>query len=89
MNLQELRQEIDRIDTEIVRLLNERAKNAVCVGDEKKKDGIPLQDVGREQEVQNLITHENGGPISDEDMSRVYERIISACTQVQVTHSDM
>lgn len=88
MSLQELRQEIDRIDVDIVRLLNERAKNAVSVGEEKKKDGMQLQDSSREEDVLNRIMRENNGPISDEAIARIYESVISACTEVQVTRDD-
>ncbi|RUM58609.1 MAG: chorismate mutase, partial [Persephonella sp.] len=40
--LKNYRDEIDRIDNEILRLLNERAKIAKAVGDVKKECNLPI-----------------------------------------------
>ena len=42
MSLDELRQKIDEIDTELLRLLNERADVVHEVGEIKKRDGLQI-----------------------------------------------
>ncbi|MEI0516334.1 chorismate mutase [Brachyspira murdochii] len=49
--LQELRKEIDRIDKQIVNLIDERMKISVKVGETKKKYNAPIFDPKREKEV--------------------------------------
>ena len=49
--LQELRKEIDRIDKQIVNLIDERMKVSVRVGETKKKYNAPIFDPKREKEV--------------------------------------
>lgn len=49
--LQELRKEIDRIDKQIVNLIDERMKVSVKVGETKKKYDAPIFDPKREKEV--------------------------------------
>ena len=88
MNLDDLRQEIDRIDDEIVRLLNERAQNAVRIGEEKSRQGTPVHDPEREDEVLRRVKAVNSGPLDSAAMQAVYRQIISACSNLQdETHS--
>ena len=49
--LQELRKEIDRIDKQIVNLIDERMKISLKVGETKKKYNAPIFDPKREKEV--------------------------------------
>ena len=49
--LQELRKEIDRIDKQIVNLIDERMKVSLKVGETKKKYNAPIFDPKREKEV--------------------------------------
>lgn len=81
--LGELRSEIDRIDGDIVRLLNERAEKALLVGDVKKKDGLPISDENRERQVLERVTGMNSGPLSDGVVMEIYQRLIDACTELQ------
>ncbi|MBQ3389633.1 MAG: chorismate mutase [Firmicutes bacterium] len=50
MNLSDYRQEIDRIDREMVRLFTERMDIASDIGRYKKENGLPVHDPQREQE---------------------------------------
>ena len=49
--LKELRKEIDRIDKQIISLIDERMKISLKVGETKKKNNIPIFDPEREKEV--------------------------------------
>ena len=49
--LEQYRQEIDRIDGELVKLFLERMAVTGKVGEYKQRAGIPVLDAGREQQV--------------------------------------
>lgn len=46
-----LRGEIDRVDTELVRLLNERLRLVDAIGAIKRARGLPVRDEAREAEL--------------------------------------
>lgn len=83
MSLDGLRQEIDGIDAELVRLLNERAAAAKKIGDHKRLKRAPTQDPAREDEVIARVKCLNAGPLSDEAIDGIYRRIIGACLALQ------
>jgi chorismate mutase/prephenate dehydratase len=85
MGLAELRNEIDRIDRQMVDLLNERVRNAVMIGEEKRKNGVPVQDPVRENEVLDKVKSLNNGPLDDEALDTLYRVIIETCLAFQKT----
>ena len=48
MTIDELRQEIDRLDSELLRIFNERANVALRIGEIKKGLSLPVYDPARE-----------------------------------------
>ena len=61
MTLDELRQKIDQIDTELLRLLNERADVVHEVGEIKKRDGLQIYAPEREDALlQRLMARSEG-----------------------------
>lgn len=85
MNLEQLRCEIDRIDEELVRLLNERARHAVQIGKEKQKHGSPVRNPDREDQVLERAATLNSGPLARSTIKSIFRTIISACTNLQKT----
>ena len=81
--LAKLRLEIDGLDTRLVALLNERAAVALRIGAAKR--GAPIYDPARERAVLQGIAAKNRGPLADNDLLDVYERIIAACRSIQST----
>lgn len=77
------RAEIDRIDSEILRLLNERAEIALRVGLAKKSGDAALCDSAREREVLNRLKQENTGPFDERGISSIFQRIIDESLQLQ------
>ena len=75
--LDDLRDDIDRIDEVLVRLLNERARCVCEIGRLKKELAIEIYQPEREKEV---LTHVRGvakeGPLGAEAIARLFERII-------------
>ena len=53
MTIEELRKEIDRIDSEIIRLYGERMETAGQIGRYKREHNLPVTDPAREREVLN------------------------------------
>ncbi|HPF73005.1 MAG: prephenate dehydratase [Rhodanobacteraceae bacterium] len=83
--LPEVRARIDSIDREIQQLIAERARFAQQVGRAKGKLKAAVDYYRPEREVQVLrgVLDRNGGPLSDEEMVRLFREIMSACLAQQ------
>lgn len=77
------RAEIDRIDSELLRLLNERAAIALRVGAAKSELDASLCDPKREREVIGRLTAENPGPFEDAGIENIFQRIIDESLNLQ------
>jgi chorismate mutase/prephenate dehydratase len=78
--LDSLRKQIDRIDTEIQRLISERAICAHKVGELKGlKDKAEFYRPEREAQVLRGVVERNQGPLSNEEMVRLFRELMSAC----------
>ncbi|NPB06321.1 MAG: prephenate dehydratase [Aquificae bacterium] len=82
-----LRQAIDRVDEEILRLLNERARLAKRIGEIKKEKGLPVHVPEREREIFEKLLKLNrekyGGVFPEEALLHVFREIISACLSLE------
>ncbi|MFO7871420.1 MAG: chorismate mutase [Kiritimatiellia bacterium] len=83
MKVEDLRTDIDGIDEKLVELLNERARKALSIGERKRQEGAPVQDVRREKEVLARIREMNNGPLSAEAIERIYREILTVCCEIQ------
>ena len=86
--LDKLRKEIDQINQELLKLLNERAKRVVEVGKEKAKSGLPPYDPVREQEILNQLIKKNEGPFSDEAIIHLFKEVFKASILLQTNNRD-
>ncbi|HKP12641.1 MAG TPA: chorismate mutase [Blastocatellia bacterium] len=77
------RDEIDRIDEELVRLLNERSKCAIEIGRIKREVGQPVYSPAREKQVLEHVTGVNLGPLDEEGIRRLFERIIDESRRIE------
>lgn len=84
--LEELRQAIDRLDDQILPLLNQRAALAIKIGHIKKSDGSPLHVPSREREVIERLTAMSNGPMPPDAIARIYREIMA--TALQLEHKD-
>jgi chorismate mutase len=78
-----LRREIDSIDEQLVRLLNERAKCALAIGRDKKEAGLEIYQPVREVEVLVHVQRVNRGPLDDGAMKRLFERVIDEARRLE------
>ena len=81
--LKELRAEIDRLDDEILSLLNRRAHAVIEVGKIKSEQKLRFYVPEREVEILRRITAANPGPFPDEALKTVYREIISASLSLE------
>lgn len=85
-NIEELRNRIDVIDDELVRLLNERVACAVEIGRLKHGAGLPVYQPDRETQVFNSVRRaadRAGGPLTAEAVVRVFERVIDEARRAE------
>ena len=83
LSIEQLREEINRIDSELVQLLIERAHIAVRIGEVKMREKAPIQNTDREKYVIERVRALNDGPMSDDSIIDIWRGIIQACTRVQ------
>lgn len=81
--LKALRAEIDRLDAEIQRLVNRRAECAQQIAKAKHGASGNFYRPEREAEVLRKAIARNQGPLSDDDVGRLFRHIMSACLALQ------
>ncbi|QNN22148.1 prephenate dehydratase [Planctomycetales bacterium ZRK34] len=73
-----LRQRIDTLDEQLVRLLNERARVVVEIGEIKRAHGVaPIYAPDREQVVLDRIRSANAGPLPDTCLEAIWRELMS------------
>ena len=77
------RAEIDAIDNELLRLLNNRAAIALKVGEVKRHNDASLCDPNREREVLSRLAANNPGPLDEQSVTNIFQRVIDECLHVQ------
>jgi chorismate mutase/prephenate dehydratase len=85
VNIAEHRQAIDQLDTQIVRLLNERTRQVLAIGEIKLKAGEEIYVPHREREVLDSVCQRNEGPMTDEQLRAVYREIMSSALALEKT----
>ncbi len=83
MTLQLLRRRIDRIDSKVLALLNQRARLAIRVGRVKQRSGARLFDPARERAILNRLAEENRGPLSSKAVRALYRDILRETRRVE------
>jgi chorismate mutase-like protein len=81
--LEEYRVLIDDVDRRIVELLNERTRVVEEIGRVKREAQLPIYEPKREDQVFANITSANRGPITQEGVRRIFERIIDEMRTIQ------
>ena len=86
LSLEALRDEIDKIDEVIVRLLDRRARCAYAIGRVKKAQGLAIYEPQREATViarVKALNEQLGGPLDQSAIVRLYERIMDEARRIQ------
>lgn len=77
MSLEELRQDIDRLDRRIVSLLDERAEVARRAAAEKMALGLPLRDSRREEEILRRLSSLSNGSMPASGLANIYRQVMA------------
>jgi len=81
----EHRKAIDELDAKIVRLLNERTRNVLAIGEIKLKAGEEIYAPHRERAVLRRLRGLNQGPMTDDQLSAVYREVMSSALALEKT----
>lgn len=83
--LGELREAIDAIDGELIRLMNRRAGLAQRVAEVKRAagEGGDFYRPGREAEILRRVRERNPGPLPDADLVRLIRELMSSCLALE------
>jgi len=85
-SLEPIRKQIDEIDRQIQELLSRRASLAQQVGANKdgpRRTAVDFYRPDREARILREVVERNQGPLSDEEMIRLFREIMSACLAQQ------
>lgn len=85
MNISEHRQAIDQLDVQIIRLLNERTRHVLAIGEIKLKAGEEIYAPHRERAVFERICARNEGPMTNDQLRAVYREVMSSALALEKT----
>lgn len=83
MTIDEIRQEIDRLDRELLSIFNRRAGLALQIGELKKQLNLPIYDPSREKRIFESMKANNPGPLDDGAIVRLFERVIDESRRLE------
>lgn len=83
MDIEDWRQKIDAVDSKILQLLNQRAQYSIEIGKIKNHQDLPVYSPEREDEIMQRMVEQNSGPLDNEGVRRVFERIIDESRKVE------
>jgi chorismate mutase/prephenate dehydratase len=81
--LEKIRSELGKVDREILRMLNERARLAVEVGRVKREEGLEVYDPSQESRVYSRLQEINAGPLPSAAVNSIFREIISSSRSLQ------
>ncbi len=81
--LKKLRDGIDEIDEQLVKLLNNRTVHSILIGRVKSSMNMPTYNPQREKEVSRRINKYRELPLTEQALERIYERILDESRAIQ------
>ena len=87
MEIDGLRKRIDLLDDVLLRIFNERARIALDIGRAKKKLGLAVFDPEREKRIFSRMKTDNPGPLDNEAVARLFERVIDESRRLERNRS--
>lgn len=82
-DLQQRRAEIDMLDDQLLRLLNQRARVAREMASIKRSSGLPVYDSVREQLVLQRMRDQNQGPLDTRGLISIFRCIIRESRKIE------
>jgi chorismate mutase len=84
--LEHLREDIDRIDRQILELVAERVRIVLKVGDLKREHDLQVYDPDRERRLTQRLGELAPAPLDASTVRRVFERIIDESRRLEQQH---
>ncbi len=82
-SLETLRREVRDIDTELLRLLNERASRSVAIGGVKRAAGKDIYRPDQEARILAFLKECNPGPLPDRAVAAIFREVFSSSRALQ------
>jgi chorismate mutase len=86
--IEELRERVDEVDRELIRVLNERARIVQELVAIKAEAGKPLFDPKREEEILRRAVESNEGPIYDTSVREIFELIVHRIRDLEIQRGE-
>jgi len=83
VTIDEVRLKINQLDAQLLKIFNERAALALKIGEIKKQLNLPIYDPKREKLIFERMKQENPGPLDDEAIVRMFERVIDESRRLE------
>lgn len=83
IHLNQLRQQLDKVNVQLLELLSERARISREIGYEKEKQGVPKFDPVREKIMLDELVASNKGPFTHEAIRHLFKQIFQASLNLQ------
>jgi chorismate mutase len=83
MTIEDWRAQIDALDRRLADLLRERAECVIAIGKIKSARNMEVFDPDRERQIIRNILQENKGPLDDDALRRIFERVIDECRRIE------
>ncbi|RLQ97910.1 bifunctional 3-deoxy-7-phosphoheptulonate synthase/chorismate mutase [Falsibacillus albus] len=81
--LDQLRQQVDEMNLDLLKLINERARLVQEIGKVKEKQGVNRYDPVRERKMLDLIKDQNDGPFEHSTVEHIFKEIFKAGLELQ------
>ena len=82
-DIEKIRKKIDKLDDQLLYLLNQRAEQVIDMGRLKHKLGMKVFDPKRERDIFVNMTDKNPGPLTVDAIVRIFERIIDESRRLE------
>jgi chorismate mutase len=86
LELDELRRGIDAVDQQILKLLHERVRLVMQVGEYKRERGIPVYDPARERALLDRLCKAAEPPLDADTIRRIFERLVDESRRIEQHH---
>jgi chorismate mutase len=85
-DLEALRRSIDSVDQQILKLLHDRVRLVMQVGEYKRERGIPVYDPARERALLDRLCKAAEPPLDAETIRRIFERLVDESRRLEQRH---
>lgn len=86
LDLAELRRDIDAVDQQLLKLLHDRVRLVLQVGEYKRANNMKVYDPERERVVIDRLCSAAEPPLDAETIRRIFERLIDESRRIEQHH---